>query len=150
GLERDAIDAEGQLVGEKLPAVLVDMVAQPSEESREAALGHLRLDFGVGVACRRKDLACQDARKSVGRKVTEGAYGPVHILHYAVAVVGWSDAKVFSHPGFPRFREVSHRQRAFHQRQFQVEPYDDMEIVGDLVRLDTEQAGLDAVDGPIE
>ncbi len=68
------------------------------------------------------------------------------VLQDAVRVVRDVDAEKLLHPGIPHLGEVLERDGAFDQLLLELEAQDDVEAVGRLVRVHTDEAGLGAVD----
>ena len=70
----------------------------------------------------------------------------MHVLQHAARIVGHIDAEQLLHLGVPRLGQVVERERAGDELLLELEAEDDVERVGDLVRVDPDQPGRDAVD----
>ncbi len=74
----------------------------------------------------------------------------MHVLQYAQRVIRHVDAEIFLDLGVPGLGQVLDLQRAVDQRRLDVGAQHHMEIIGQLIRLDPDEAGTAAVDGAVE
>ncbi len=79
--------------------------------------------------------------QGVGREVAEKARIPVHVLHATVCVLArGGQPQIALHGVVPCLGQVGHREGAVQQLAFQLEAQDDVERVGDLVRVHADVA----------
>ena len=98
----------------------------------------------------REQLPRDQVAERIGWEVTDQPGCPVHILEHAVSIVGHLDPEVLLVSGVPRLGQVSDRKPPFDQLLLELEPHDDVQPVGDLVGLDADQRGCNAVDGTVK
>ena len=103
------------------------------------------LQFGLFI-----ELNGVEISERVRREITEGAERPVHVLQHAFRIVGGDDAQVFLHFLVPDPRQVFRARPAFNEILLDFEPEHDVEIVGELIGLDSNQRRLYAIDGRVE
>ena len=73
----------------------------------------------------------------------------MHVLEDATGVVGHVDAEQVAHLRVPGLGEIVERERARDRLLLELEAEDDVERVGDLVRVDADQPRRDAVDAAV-
>src|SRR5438445_9306098 len=84
-----------QLVGVKLAAVLVDVLAQPTVQGVELAGRDFALDAAMSFRRRFEELGAEDVAERVPLEhAADDAAVPVNILQHAVAVVWRAQAEV--------------------------------------------------------
>src|SRR5438093_542258 len=127
-----------QLVGGELAAVAVDVLAEPVQEIRELT----PLDLGVEVGDVEADLLHQLGADQVPDRVAgedaEAHEGPVDVLECAVAVVRHVEPEIGLEARVPRLGKVFDLELALEQLVLQLEAEEDVQVVGDLVRLDAD------------
>ena len=143
-LARDLVAGLKELV---LPAVLVDVLSEPSQEGLEQALREAPLHVREVLLGLVVELGRQKVPKGVGREVPYGPQGPVDVLQAALEVAVGRDAKVFLGKSVPDGRDLGGRHRPVDHLLFDLEPQHYMEVVGDLVGFDPDERGRDHVDG---
>ncbi len=74
----------------------------------------------------------------------------MHVLQTAIAVIGRRDCEIALVARAPRLRQIFHRKLALEQFELEIEPQDDVEIVGHLVGVGADERARDLVDGAIE
>ena len=72
--------------------------------------------------------------------------GPVHVLQDADRVVRRRQPEIVAHLFGPDGRQVRHGEIARHQRRLDPGAHHDVQVVGQFVRLDPDQAGANRVD----
>ena len=119
----------------------MNVVAQPGQEFAEIAPGEglvqaAQLGAGLGEELGRVDVA-----QRIGREIAEQPGAPVDVLKAALGVVGGRDAQGLAVLLVPGRGQVADWQFIGEQVLLQLEPDDDVQVVGRLVGLDPDQAG---------
>src|SRR5438105_6131740 len=83
-------------------------------------------------------------------RAADAAAVPVNILQATVTIVRGAHAKVGSIARPPCLRQVLDGEASLEQRDLEIEPQDDVQIVGYLVGVGSYQRALDLVDGAME
>jgi hypothetical protein len=74
----------------------------------------------------------------------------VGVLQYAERLVLGNEAQILIHLRVPRFREVGDSEAVLEEIHLELEAQEDMEVVGELVRLCPYLRRPDGVDGPVD
>ncbi len=132
----------------ELGTVPVYVLPQPTRRSRT----RLARSCSPGPGCPVRSwptAARYQVSQSISWKIADQTSRPMHVLQHpwhrqeesALGILGtWRS----------RLLERRHRDRAFHQRDFQLETQHDVQVVSGLVSLDPNQGSLDFVDRPVE
>ena len=128
----------------------VHVLAEPTQQRRELPAPDVLEQGWVGPAGGFKELHGDDIAEGVSREVTDGAAGPVCVLHDTIRVGRRCDTQVRMHPFVPCLGEVLDSQRSFQQLLLKLVAQHDVEVVGDLIGLNADEAGLHAVYRPVE
>ena len=105
------------------------------------------VDRAFGCFERLGELGRVDVAKRVGGEVTEHSPRPMDVLHAPFGVVGGSDLQQALACVPPRLGQIGDRERAADQCELELEAQDDVQVVRDLVRIDTTPAALYSRDG---
>jgi len=117
----------------------MDIRAQPFQQAAELPGFNLLLEIGDCLVDLLPQLRRNQVAQGVGGEVAEHPARPVHVLQHAQPVVGRGDAQVFLHARVPDFGQITHRQAAFQQRNFDLHAQHDVQVVGGLVGLHADQ-----------
>jgi hypothetical protein len=128
------------------PAVAVDIVAEPGEEGGELALRELCVEVAGVLSRLLEELGGVEVAERVGGEVADRAVGPVDVLEAAAGVVGRGEAEVLAHLFVPRAGDVVWGEVAGEHGLLELEPEEDVEVVGGLVGVDADERGADVVD----
>src|SRR6185295_17935511 len=141
-IERLAARAARQL--RRFPAARLrpDVRREPLEDGREIARRDAGIEVRGGAPQRREPLRGVHRAQRVARKVAEGPFRPVHVLHAAVAVVAARvDAEERLYLFVPQRRYVLDLDRALDEGALDLVAQDDVGGVGDLVGIHADQPG---------
>src|SRR2546423_2963477 len=144
---RHALD---RLLRRELRAEGVEVLAQPVAQIVELAAAEALVQVAETLNGTFPDLHRDHVAERVRREVAERPTSPVHVLQDAVRGVGDVDAEVFRHARVPCLREGGHLEPLADEVLLELEAQDDVHAVGDLVRVDADQRGLNLVHGPVE
>ena len=128
----------------------MDVLSQPAAQRCEVTLCDLPRQIAQIPLRGVPELAGDHVAEAVGREVPEGAARPVHVLEHAVGVIGDLDPKVVLVARIPGLGQIGQRQALLEDLQLELEPDQDVEVVGHLVGFDPDQRALDLVCGPLE
>ena len=128
----------------------MEVLAQPVAQRNELTSPDVLLDVRDLDCDPLPQLAGDDVAQRVRREVPEHAIRPVDVLQHAVRVIGNLDAQVVAHSGIPGLRQVAQLDPVREDLQLELEPKDDVEVVGHLIGLHSNQRGLDLVRGAID
>ena len=70
----------------------------------------------------------------------------MHVLHHALKIILRGVADVLLHPGVPRFGQIGDRYPLLNQLDLELEAQQDMQVVGHLIRLDTNRRATNSTD----
>ena len=141
-----AAGTRDDLVGGEQPAVSVDMLSEPQQDWREVPRGEVVSDGRVVFGERLVELGGVDAADGVGREVAEVASAPMHVLQHTITIGGGCDAKQILHHLVPCIWEFFDGEGLVDEGAFEFEPQDDVQAVGEFIRLDPDQRGAYLVD----
>lgn len=126
-------------------AVAMDFLAQPAEQRAVFAARQLSFERRtIRLRPAHKLRGVQIAQR-IGREIAHRADAPVDVLQAAVGVLGDLQAEGFLKLLVPIRRHVGHGELALDQFHLDLKAQDDMQIIGDLVRLDPDEGWLDVV-----
>src|SRR5262249_12868556 len=131
-----------QLLHRYLGAEPVHLRPQPAEQPRELAAGKLLIERRKLSAQALVELGGNDGTEGVGGEVAKGADGPVNVLQAPLEVIRRTDSEPLLHAGVPGLREVPYRELSGEQLLLQLIAQHDVQRIGELVRIDTDQPAL--------
>ena len=126
------------------------LLVEPSQESVELSGLDLVPYVGDVLDHRVPKLDTDEVAEGVGGEVSLDAHRPVDVLHAAVGVRGHVDAQVALVLLVPQGRYLVNAHLAVHHRQLHLETDEDVQVVGHLIGLHTDQGGLDQVGRCVE
>ena len=115
------------------------MLAQPAEQSSKVAARDLRVEVGYVRADLLHQLGADQIADRVAGEDAEAHVRPVDVLQRAHLVVGHLEAEVGLDASAPRLGQIPHPELALEHLVLQLEAEQHVHVVGDLVRLDTDQ-----------
>src|SRR5215210_6825707 len=146
---RRADGAIERLARRELPPVPVEPLPQPVVERQELTGFELGVQVGQLPLERAPDLHREHVPERVRGEVAVRGARPVDVLEHSSCVVGDVDPEEVLHARVPCLRQVGERERARHELLLELEAEDDVKRVRDLVGVDADQSGRDAVDAPV-
>src|SRR5262249_37370464 len=143
----DALHQPGSPIALPVP---MHLLAQPAQESAEVSL--LELFLQVYQLPRRgsEELLGEEIAECVRREIADEAVAPVTVLQTALRVAWRRDAEIALVGLVPGGGDVGDAQIAGDQGDLQLEPNEDVQVVGDLVGADAVGAWRDMIDGAVE
>jgi hypothetical protein len=135
-----------QLFGRVTLAVAVDLLAQPAQECGKVPPGKLGVEVAEIGSSRGEELGCVQVAQGIGREVADQTFGPVSILQAALDRIGGDHAQILLVRGVPGFGDIGGQQVAGNQRSLELEPYQDVQVVGHLVGTNADTRPFDPID----
>jgi hypothetical protein len=115
----------------------VNFPAQPADQGREVARGDPRVEAGEACGRRGEPLRRHQRPERIGGEVAEHPRKPVHVLHAAVLEIAFGgQTEITRHAFVPGIGDIGDGELARDQGPFQLEPEDDVERIGEFVRID--------------
>jgi hypothetical protein len=127
------------LGGLQLAAMEVNPLAEEVAQRAELTRAELVVEVRKRLANELPELAGDHVAKRVRREVAERPGGPVDVLEHAVGVVGDLDPKHLLRLRPPSLGKIGRREALLDELQLQLEAQRDVEVVGDLIRLDPDE-----------
>ena len=128
----------------------VDMFPEPLEGGVEPALLDAIPETGDVGFHFAGEHGGVDISEGVAGEIPEMGSGPMDILEATTGGIGRLDSKVIVIALVPGLGKILHIEGALDELAFEVEPDEDMEVVGDFIGFDPDETGLDGVDGAEE
>jgi hypothetical protein len=116
----------------------------------ELAFFHLGRDFWPLLDRFVEELYGEDVTDSIGREVSEEPVRPVNVLQHAFGVAFGGYAKVLFHLRVPGGGKVQDGEFVLDKGNLKLEAQKDVQIIGDLVGLDSDARRLEHVDRAVE
>lgn len=148
--ERLSADTLAEFVCCEFSSMDMDLFFEPFSDKEKVATGNFAFPVGKVFCKHFEKLGGEEVAQCVGGKVADQPARPVDILKTAFFKGGGCDIEVLLHEVIPQFRDLFHRERAFHEFFFDFKAEDDMEVIGDLIGFDADTAGSDCIDGLVE
>ena len=147
GLPGEPLDQSGSRVSLPLP---VDLLTEPLAQWLELAPGQ-RPGQPAQVGLRLgEQLGRVQVPQGIGGKIADQPGAPVDVLEHAAGIVGRIDLEAPAVLLVPGPRQLDDRQIALQQGLLQLEPDEDVQVVGRLVGLHPDQRRPHVVDRRIE
>ncbi len=129
-----------EIVGVEQAALAMHLGAEPGHQRTEVTLSQSGPDVRHGGTGRLKKLRRRDGAQRVGRKIPPAAAWPVDVLQTALGVVRDGQAQQILHAGVEGGGQILDLQRPVDHCPFQVVAQQDVRGIGDLVRIDADEA----------
>src|SRR3954454_14100570 len=142
--------ATEQLARVELAPVAMDVLAQPLAQSGEAAARDVGIDVGQLGRQRAPQLRGHQVADRVRREVADHPRAPVDVLQDARLQRRRLETEQAVGRLVPRLGQIPDGEPALDQRELELEPQRDVQVVRRLVRLDADEAEPDLDDVAVE
>ena len=126
--------------------VPVNVFGQPILQAPELALAEVVIEVGHVASGGGHELGGVQIAEGVRREVTEPAKTPVDVLQAAACIIRWRKPEKLPKFLAPSCRQIGRQEIAGHQPLLQLEPQNDVQVVGRFVGFDADERRLDIVD----
>ncbi len=137
-----------QALGGVALTLRVNLVAQPAQQWRIAPARQLFIQMRVIQMGFSHELCGIHIAEGVCRKVAESPHAPVDVLETTLRIIRHLQSESFLELLIPYPGQVPGFNFSFDQAVFDLEPQDDVQVVGEFIRLDADEARFGPIHKP--
>ena len=125
----------------------MDFVAHPTKQVGVLTLGKFAFQAGEVGSGAAHELRGVEVTQRIGWEIAEVALAPMNILQATLGILWHFQAEHFLKLFVPESGNVAGLELALDESDLDFESQDDVQIVSDLVSLNTNEGGRDPIDG---